>query len=906
MNRQDDLRNLIRNHTRRLQKLKEQQASIGPLHTPVHILTEIEDTEAEIHRLQTELAEIESGADTLAQRVKAQRRRIAEGLDELRQQATTAPAFEQRQIRVVGRLPLGTVEHFKDRVRECEQIGELLASPSTRLVSVIGHGGMGKTALASKVLRDLERHRWPHTDDDIPLDGIVYLSTRTAGISLERLFLDCAKLLGGESEKRLNAIWTNPQLDTGDKIARLLESLKDGRYVILLDNLEDLLDEQGQFVDENLQLFFDRSLTTDHGGRLLVTSRIILAFRREVMRFDRQVKLLGGLPIPDGVALLRELDPNGDYGLRDATEQDLTQAVSLVHGVPRALEVMAGILANDPFATLAEVLEQFYEQEDVVQALIEENYKRLDDNARRVIEALAVFKRPVPPLAVDYLLEPFFPGLDVPGVLRRLTRSNIVSVDRATKTVTLHPIDQDYAYSQLPDEGEYSRPVLERRAADYYVQLRTPEETWKSIDDLEPQLVEFEHRIRAGDCDGAYQVIDPIDYNYLYLWGYYLRLRELQERLSGQLVHPASQMGNLGSLGRICRMQRQYEQAIEFHEQALNIAHEIGNTREKIHQLSHLGLAYRGLSQFEQAFEYFGQSLAMARKIDDRKEVASQLAHLGLNHYVLGKIEQAKEYFEEALAIDREEGNSREEAVHLNDLGRAYHSLGQFELAVESYNEALGISQKIGYRQREVILFSNLGDTYRTLGQINESIKFYEDALTNAREIGYDFGESLQLVGLGWASLASGDLYNALRYCIDALALDSPETNCQGTLILGIVQLHQRDPNAKKTFSDATTRCQILLEKTSGLYRPHYFLAETLMGQAICDPLWVEEDKRAKLLTPSLNEYKYALEICSAPGVVQDAIRDLKLIQTAGIEGLEPVFELLEGALEQEVDPDKP
>ncbi|MCP4408690.1 MAG: hypothetical protein GY807_13175, partial [Gammaproteobacteria bacterium] len=228
---------------------------------------------------------------------------------------------------------------------------------------------------------------WPHTDDDIPLDGIVYLSTRTAGISLERLFLDCAKLLGGEPEKKLNSVWTNPKLDTEEKVSHLLEALRDGRFVILLDNMEDLLDDKGQLVDEDLQHFFDHSLTAAHGARLLVTSRLALAFGREVMRFDRQVKLLKGLPTPDGIALLRELDPNGDYGLQDAPEKQLAQAVELVHGVPRALEVMAGILANDPFAALDEVIEQFYEQEDVVQALIEENFKRLDDNTRRVIEA---------------------------------------------------------------------------------------------------------------------------------------------------------------------------------------------------------------------------------------------------------------------------------------------------------------------------------------------------------------------------------------------------------------------------------------------------------------------------------------------------------------------------------------
>jgi hypothetical protein len=33
---------------------------------------------------------------------------------------------------------------------------------------------------------------------------------------------------------------------------------------------------------------------------------------------------------------------------------------------------------------------------------------------------------------------------------------------------------------------------------------------------------------------------------------------------------------------------------------------------------------------------------------------------------------------------------------------------------------------------------------------------------------------------------------------------------------------------------------------------------------------------------------------CAAPGVVQDALRDLEMIQAAGVEGLEPVFELLE------------
>ena len=49
---------------------------------------------------------------------------------------------------------------------------------------------------------------------------------------------------------------------------------------------------------------------------------------------------------------------------------------------------------------------------------------------------------------------------------------------------------------------------------------------------------------------------------------------------------------------------------------------------------------------------------------------------------------------------------------------------------------------------------------------------------------------------------------------------------------------------------------------------------------------------------PAQAEYHRALENCSAPGVVQDTIRDLELIRAAGIAGLEPVFDLLESALE--------
>jgi hypothetical protein len=58
MAQSDDIKKLISNHSRSLQKLKERQALEG-LATPPHILIEIEDTEEKIKNLQKELNQIE-------------------------------------------------------------------------------------------------------------------------------------------------------------------------------------------------------------------------------------------------------------------------------------------------------------------------------------------------------------------------------------------------------------------------------------------------------------------------------------------------------------------------------------------------------------------------------------------------------------------------------------------------------------------------------------------------------------------------------------------------------------------------------------------------------------------------------------------------------------------------------
>jgi tetratricopeptide (TPR) repeat protein len=882
--------------------------------------------------------------------------------------------------RVVNLRPLDVTHTFKDRTREVQSLCRHLSDPAVRLVSVVGRGGMGKTALVSRVLADLEDGK----TSEVSVDGIIYLSARSTGLGLERIYADIGQLLGEPVAGRLAARWASSETPLEAKVEYLLETLQNGLYVILLDNLEDVLTAGGDIADEGLRLFVEHCLAQPSGARLVVTSREEVHLPAAALPGTRCILLLDGLPEDDAIALLRDLDPQGDLGLHNAPEEELSRAAQFALGVPRALELLAGILHEDPTLRLSDLLGGArLLGEQVVERLVAEGYHRLNEPEQRVMEALAVFDRPVETTAIAYLLHPWYPGLNVQAALRRLVRGYFVSVNRASGEYSLHPLDRKYAYGQLLDGGEaeaYTQRELELRAAEFYASIRKPESEWKAIDDLAPQLAEFEHLEHAGDYDAACQVLDLIDFDHLYMWGLYARLVEMRERLLVNVADPglqASNLGNLGlayhaqgqvkrarkfyrqalrlarkigdrvgegrhlrNLGSICRDTGRSERAVILYRGALSIFSEIGNRREEGATLGDLGNAYHYLEQSERAVEFYEQALVVYRDIGDRRREGAELANLGDTYRAagridyairlyedalaiareigdrraegaeigglgnlychVGRVEQAIRLFEEALPIVREIGARRSEGVQLGHLGKAYSILGQFEQAIKLYEEALVVAREISDRRREVICLNSLGDICYAVGQFEQATEFYQNALGVAREIGYRLGEGYQLLGLGMVRLTTGKHAEARRLCSEACGLNMLQIGYRAALVLGIVLLYQHDPAvgdlARETFSDVVTDCRVMLDKTAKWYAPRYALATALVGQAICNPRWAGESARAELLAPALEEYRCALAITAAPGIVGDALQDLKLIRAAGIAGLEPVFELLENA----------
>ena len=322
------------------------------------------------------------------------------------------------------------------------------------------------------------------------------------------------------------------------------------------------------------------------------------------------------------------MDPDGALGLLTAADELLGRARERTRGFPRALEALAAILAADRDTTLPELLDQTAGLPgNVVEVLVGEAFSRLDPLAQQVMQALAVYAVPVPPVAVDYLLQPYQPAIDAAPVLGRLV--NMQFVRRDAGRYYLHQVDRDYALSRLP-EGEpadrdaepppFTRQALRHRAAGYFEQTRTPREDWKSLDDLAPQLAEFELRYQGGDYDTAAQVLLGIDFDYLIQWGHYRLTAELHERLQGHLDDPWTE-------------RRQQEQSRQLLPDARPVhrGHRPATSRRwpspgrpatgtaRPSPWATSATAMRDLGQTARAIDLYEQALAIAREIGDRQ-----------------------------------------------------------------------------------------------------------------------------------------------------------------------------------------------------------------------------------------------------------------------------------------------
>ncbi|UNU22112.1 CHAT domain-containing protein [Microcoleus vaginatus PCC 9802] len=234
--------------------------------------------------------------------------------------------------------------------------------------------------------------------------------------------------------------------------------------------------------------------------------------------------------------------------------------------------------------------------------------------------------------------------------------------------------------------------------------------------------------------------------------------------MSREIGNRQGEANSLGNLGNAFDSLGQFDRAIAFHEQSLEIKREIGDRQGEANSLGNLGSAYISLGQYQKAIAFHEQSLEISREIGDRQGEAASLGNLGSAYISLGQYPRAIAFHEKCLEIKREIGDRQGEAASLGNLGNAYYFLGQYQRAIAFYEQYLEISREIEYRQGEAISLGSLGSAYKSLGQYQKAIAFHEQSLEISREIGDRQGEAGSLGNLGLAYISLGQYPRAITF----------------------------------------------------------------------------------------------------------------------------------------------
>jgi predicted ATPase/DNA-binding SARP family transcriptional activator len=370
--------------------------------------------------------------------------------------AAPEPATRSLYRRILsGQMPAGpavagnlsaAATSFIGRRRE---IAELLAlAERTRLLTLSGPGGVGKTRLGIEVARRL-------ASSDVAADGVwlVELSGVRDG-----------RLVPAATAACLGLTLTGARLTT----AALVKQLADRKMVILLDNCEHLPEASA-----------DLALALLEGCPALS----VLATSREPLRLPGEVVWRVSslqLPDPQGAAdparlartesvqlfLERARDAAPGFQLDASTALPVARICLRLDGMPLALELAASRAAHlapaelaarldDALGTLAARIRGVPDRQATLAATLDWSHDLLEDDERAVFRRLSVFAggctlEAAEDVCADRLGEP------VAAVLSRLVDKSLVAADLAGEQARFRLLEviRQYAAGHLALAGE--------------------------------------------------------------------------------------------------------------------------------------------------------------------------------------------------------------------------------------------------------------------------------------------------------------------------------------------------------------------------------------------------------------------------------------------------------------------
>jgi len=579
-------------------------------------------------------------------------------------------------------------------IREVE-----MALEGTRLLTLTGPGGTGKTRLALEVAY----RRLPAF-----LDGV--------------WFVDLSAVTDPSVVLTEIAIAIEATRDPGASILECLEEhLRDRKLLLVLDNFEQVLDAaQG----------VERLLSDAPGLKVVVTSRSVLSIYGEreypvpPLRLPdpASAEVLDALSRSESVSLFveRARAVRPDFRLTGENALAVAEICERLDGLPLAIE-LAAVRVNvlTPAAMLPRLEESLSlltsgprslpERQRSLRGAIDWSYGLLEEPERRLFARLATFFGGGTLEAIEAICHPDLGNL-VLDLLSSLINDSLL---RRTETpggelrFQMLETIREYATERL--DAEPDAADIWRRHAQYFLSLATRAEPnlvgtdqkeWLDRCDQDHDNIRAALRwsIQAGEVRAGQEAAGAL-WRFWHQRGHLAEGRRKLEHLlqaPGGAERTPERFKALTGAGGLTYWQNDYPAAARFYTEALEVARELEDSRSIAEALFNLSFLDRIRGHTEEGMAKLRTVLEMARSIGDRQLAADCLELLGSHEVQEGRPEDGFPMVEEALVIYRELGNLFATADALSGLGSYYRTLGDSEAATAAQREALEMFVEVG------------------------------------------------------------------------------------------------------------------------------------------------------------------------------------------------------------------
>jgi WD40 repeat protein len=336
------------------------------------------------------------------------------------------------------------VSVFYGRAEELNQLEQWIAMERCRLVTLLGMGGIGKTALSIKLAERIQEH----------FDYIIWRSLRNAP-SIQNLLAELLQFLSQQQETNLP--------ETADSgISRLMHYLRQHRCLLVLDNAESIMDagdRTGGYREgyQEYRELLRRIGEERHNSCLVLTSREKpkeLAVQEGDNLSVRSLQLTG-LPSVEGQKIFQA------KGAFQGSDDEWKLLIQHYAGNPLALKMVAPAIRDLFHSNLSEFLELLNQGTlvfDDIRNLLDRQFNRLSAPEKELMYWIAINREPVSFLELQQDLVKKISPTELLETLASLVRRSLIekaaptSSNKNSDGFTQQPVVMEYMIDQLIEQ----------------------------------------------------------------------------------------------------------------------------------------------------------------------------------------------------------------------------------------------------------------------------------------------------------------------------------------------------------------------------------------------------------------------------------------------------------------------